>query len=274
MDDHMCIANSAKATRINYVRGVKVLILHYQKVPEDCTVHEIKSFLVHLKDTMNYSSSTLNLRICSLKYYFREVVNRLDLVTKIPNHRFQKYDTEIMTEAEVNQVINAGRDMRQKLVVTMLYDTGIRISELVRVKLSDFDKHNHSIIIRNSKGNKTRVVYYGHRLREVIKQYYLVMGRLPKNTLIENYNTIEQPLSLRGAQHIVREVVKRSGIKKKISAHSFRHTFAVHYLNFGGSIFRLQKLLGHKYITTTLNYLKYAIIPDSSDLSPLDNLRS
>ncbi len=268
----MSIANNAFATRINYVRGVKILILHYEKLPEECTVHEIKSFLVFLKETMNYSSSTLNLRICSLKYYFREVVNRLDLVTKIPNHRFQKYDTEIMTSDELNRIFNSGRDMRQKLVVTMLYDTGIRISELIRVKLSDFDKQNSSIIIRNSKGKKTRVVYYGRKLREVIKQYCQTMGRLPKDTLIENYNNIEQPLSLRGGQHIVREVVKRSGIRKKISPHSFRHTFAVHYLNYGGSIFRLQKLLGHTHISTTLNYLKYAFIPDSSDLSPFDNL--
>lgn len=268
----MCIANNSFASRKSYVRGVKALILHYEKVPEDCTIDEIKSFLVHLKENLDYSSSTLNLRICCLKYYFREVVNRLDLVTKIPNHRHQKYDTEIVTSDELTRIFNAGRDMRQKLVVTMLYDTGMRVSELVKVKISDFDKRNHSIIIRNSKGKKTRVVYYGERLREVLKQYCKALGYIPKNTLIENYNIPEQSLSLRGAQHIVREVVKRSGIKKKISPHSLRHTFAVHYLNFGGSIFRLQKLLGHEYITTTLNYLKYAIIPDSSDLSPLDNL--
>lgn len=268
----MDLANSSLATRKSYVRGVKRLILFYNKLPEECTVHELKSFLVHLKNEGHYSASTINLRVCSLKYYFRNVVNRLDLVVKIPNPRISKYSTEVLTYEELLLLFRCCRDIRQKLVLTMLYDTGMRVSELVRIRLSDFNKTHRSITIHNSKGKKTRVVHYGTRLRKVLKQYIAVLGYFPKHTLLESYTQPGVALSLRGAQHIVREVVKRSKLSKKISPHTFRHTFSVHYLNRGGSIFRLQKVLGHEYITTTLNYLKYAIIPDSSDLSPLDLL--
>ncbi len=268
----MDLANSSFATRKSYVRGVKRLILFYNKLPEDCTVHEIKSFLIYLKNEGHYSASTINLRVCSLKYYFRNVVNRLDLVVKIPNPRISKYSTEVLTYEELLLLFNCCRDIRQKLVLTMLYDTGIRVSEIVRIRLGDFNKTHKSITIHNSKGKKTRVVHYGQSLREVLKQYVSVLGYYPKNTLIESFTQPGVPLSLRGAQHIVREVVKRSKLSKKVSPHTFRHSFAVHYLNRGGSIFRLQKLLGHEYITTTLNYLKFAIIPVSSDLSPLDYL--
>lgn len=272
MDVHMDLANSSLATRKSYVRGVKRLILFYDKLPEQCSPHEIKSFLVHLKNECHYSASTVNLRVCSLKYYFRNVVDRLDLVVKIPNPRISKYSTEILTYEELLLLFRSCRDMRQKLVLTMLYDTGIRVSELVRIRFCDFNKTHKSITIHNSKGQKTRVVHYGHSIREVLKQYISVLGYYPKHTLIESYTTPGVSLSLRGAQHIVREVVKRAKLSKKVSPHTFRHSFAVHYLNRGGSIFRLQKLLGHQYITTTLNYLKFAIIPESSDLSPLDML--
>ena len=268
----MSIANCALPTRIGYVRGVQKLILHYNQLPEDCTVHQIKSFLSHLKENENYSSSTLNLRVCALKYYFRNIVNRLDLVVSIPNPRVSKFDTEVLTYEELLLLFNSCRDIRQKLVLALLYDTGMRVSEIVKIRLCDFDKTHHSITIYNSKGKKTRVVFYGDKLRQVLKEYVAVLGYLPKNTLIESYTQAGEALSKRGAQHIVREVVKRAKMTKKVTPHTFRHTFAVHYLNRGGSIFRLQKLLGHKYITTTLHYLKYAIIPDSSDLSPLDHL--
>ena len=97
----MSLKNNALATRKNYIRGVRALLLHYQKLPEDCTVDEIKSFLVRQRDERGFSSSTVNLRVCGLKYYFRYVVHRLDLVVKIPNPSIQKFDTEILTLEEI-----------------------------------------------------------------------------------------------------------------------------------------------------------------------------
>lgn len=268
----MSLIGNAFATRQNYIRGVRALMLHYQRLPEACTIDELKAFLVFQRDKRQFSSSTVNLRVCGLKYYFREVVHRLDLVVKIPNPRVQKYDTEILTIEEIKRLFRCCRDMRQVLLLHLLYDTGIRVREIVRLRPSDFDKHNRTIAIRNSKGNKTRVVFYGDKLRFTLNKYCKVRGSIPPNTLLESYKEQNTPLTQNGVRYIVRQIVKRSGIKKKISPHTFRHTFAVHYLNRGGSIFLLQQLLGHEYITTTLNYLKYAKIPDGIHISILDGL--
>lgn len=221
----MDLANSSLATRKTYVGGVKKLILFYNKVPEQCTPHEIKSFLVHLKNECHYSASTINLRVCSLKYYFRKVVHRLDLVVKIPNPRISHYTTEILNYEELHLLFRSCRDIRQKLVLAMLYDTGIRVSELVRIRLCDFNKTHRSITIHNSKGKKTRVVHYGLAIREVLKQYIAVLGYYPKDTLIESYTQPGVALSIRGVQHIVRESAKRAKLSKKVSPHTFRHTF-------------------------------------------------
>jgi hypothetical protein len=86
---------------INYVRGVRQLILSDNKLPEDYTIHQIKHFLVQLRDTRQLSASSINLRVCGLKYYFRHIVNRLDLVVKIPNPRIAKYHTEVLDTMEI-----------------------------------------------------------------------------------------------------------------------------------------------------------------------------
>jgi len=272
MDNQMSLANNAFATRRSYIRGIRALMCHFQRLPEDCSVDEIKAFLVFQKEQLNFSSSTVNLRVCSLKHYFRHVVHRLDLVVKIPNPRIQKYDTEILTLEEIKLLRKVCRDMRQLLIVSLLYDTGIRVREIVRLRPSDFDKHIGAIAIRNSKGNKTRVVNYGNQLRDTLNKYCKARGGVPANTLLESYNEKDKPLTKRGVQHIVREIVKRSGLKKRISPHTFRHSFAVHYLNSGGSLFHLQHLLGHKDLTTTLHYLKHAQLPEGKRISLLDLL--
>jgi len=268
----MSLSNNAWATRQNYIRGVRALMLHYQRLPENCNVDEIKAFLVFERDKAGFSSSTVNLRVCSLKLYFRKVVHRLDLVVKIPNPRIQKYNTEILSLEELKTLRSCCRDMRQLLIVSILYDTGMRTRELVRLRASDFDKQHRTILIRNSKGKRTRVVHYGEQLRETLNKYCKARGGVPVNTLLESYKEKGKPLTMRGVQHIVRQIVKRSRIKKRISPHSFRHTYAVHYLNCRGSLFHLQKLLGHTNITTTLHYLKYANLPEGRSLSILDNL--
>lgn len=268
----MSLKNNAFATRQNYIRGIRDLILHFQRLPENCTVDEIKAYLVHQRDQKNFSSSTINLRVCGLKYYFRFVIHRLDLVVKIPNPRIQKYDTEILNFEELKTLRRCCRDMRQLLILNILYDTGIRVRELIRLRPSDFDKHHRTITIRNSKSKKTRVVHYGWQLRTILNKYCKVRGGVSVNTLLESYKEKNKPLTLRGVQHIVRQIVKRSGIKKRISPHTLRHTYSVHYLNCGGSLFHLQMLLGHKNITTTLHYLKYARLPEGKTLSVLDYL--
>lgn len=266
----MLLSNNSSKSIYSYLIALKELMIHYQKLPEQCTVDEIKAFLIYQKEKLELSSSTVNLRVCGLKYYFRNVVSRLDLVVKIPNPRISKYEIEILTVDELKLLFRSCRDMRQALVLYLLYETGMRSLEVVRLKATCFNKGEGTITIYNSKGKKTRIVEYGSALKKVLIQYCKVRGSVPHNTLIDSYKEMETPITIRGLQHIVKEVTKRSGIKKKINPHTFRHTFAVHYLNRGGSIFRLQKLLGHEYITTTLHYLKYATLPDGNRISLLD----
>jgi site-specific recombinase XerD len=272
MDNHMALANNALATRTNYIRGVRHLMMQLGKLPEDCTAHEVKAFLVKLREEAVLSSSSLNLRVCGLKYYFRHVAKRLDLVVAIPNPRIAKYDTEVLDSQELLQLFAACRDVRQLLVIQLFFDTGMRSGELLRLQLKDFDKKNRTIILRKTKGQVLRVIPYGEHVRIVLKDYIQMLGYYPKGALLESYKEKGKALSIRGLQHIVREIARRSGIKKRISCHTLRHSYAVHFLNNGGNLPQLQRLLGHQNITTTLHYLKYAHLPLHQVKTPLDIL--
>lgn len=243
-------------------------------LPEDCDIHRIKAFLVDLRDTQQFSSSTINLRVCALKYYFRQVVRRLDLVVAIPNPRIAKYQSEVLDGQEMLKLFSVCRDVRQLLILQLLFETGVRSRELLRLELKHFNKDQRTISVHNAKGRKMRVVPYGDHIRITLSQYIKVLGYHPKQTLIESYKYKGQPLSISGLQNIIREIAKRSGINKRIHCHVLRHTYAVHFLNAGGRIPQLQQLLGHSNITTTLHYLKYAHQVYVKSPTPLDALMS
>lgn len=268
----MILRNNAEATRVNYVRGVRHLMLTLKKLPEDCDVNQIKGFLANLRDSGQLSSSSINLRVCGLKYYFRHVVNRIDLVVKIPNPRIAKYHTEVLDNQEMKTLFSVCKDMRQLLIVQLLFDTGMRSRELIQLEIKDFDKTHRTITINKGKGQKLRVVPYGGHIRTTLVNYIKMLGYYPKGTLIESYKFKGQSLSMSGLQNIVREIAKRTRIKKRIHCHTFRHSFAVHFLNNGGHLVQLQRLLGHSNITTTLHYLKYAHQVPNNPPTPLDSL--
>ena len=117
MDNHMSLANNALVTQTNYTRGVRHLIMDLGKLPEECSINEVKGFPVKLRDAGRLSSSSLNLRVCGLKYYFRHVAKRIDLVVGIPNPRIAKYNTEVLTKQELFKLFAACRDVRQLLIV-------------------------------------------------------------------------------------------------------------------------------------------------------------
>jgi len=147
----------------------------------------------------------------------------------------------------------------------------MRAGELLRLKFKDFDKANRTITLKG-KGQKMRVVPYGEHLRTTLKCYIKMLGYFPKESIIESYKVKGAPLTLRGLQHIIKEIAKRSGVKKRTHAHTLRHTFAVHFLNNGGHLPQLQSLLGHSHISTTLHYLKYAHLPLKQIVTPLDKM--
>ncbi len=264
----MLVSGSPYSTQVTYIRAIRDLMEDCGSIPEDLSAERIKAHLSSLRPRL--SSSPLNLRVCGIKYYFRHVVKRLDLVVDIPNPRVSKYVQEVLSEGDLAVLFGACRSMRELAMLHLLYDCGLRSREVCYLKLSDFDKTHRKITLRNSKGGKLRTVPYSESLRQTLSQYFKSLPTPPSVYLFENKEVAGRGITIRGVQYIVNEVLKRSKLKKDVHPHTFRHSFAVHYIDNGGSILRLKELMGHSDISTTLHYLKFCKIPLQEIPTPLE----
>lgn len=272
LDNHLMFTSKEDHTRSSYCCRVRNFILFANKLPEECTKNELIKTVLLLRKSRNLSQGTMKIYIYSIKYYLFNVAERMDLWAKIPNPKLRGYEFESLTIAEIKNLMKACCNPKEKIIIQLLYETGIRVGELIKLRLSDFDFHNNSLCIRKSKNRKTRIVYFGKQFIEVFNEYYNSSKSLFSSSQ-SNYEFHRLlPFSKRSIRNTIRKIASKSGTTKKVIPHSFRHAFAVHYLNFGGTIFQLQKLLGHSHLVTTCEYLKYAILPESLNISVLDKL--
>ena len=146
----MLVSGSPYSTQVTYIRAIRDLMEDCGSIPEDLSAERIKAHLSSLRPRL--SSSPLNLRVCGIKYYFRHVVKRLDLVVDIPNPRVAKYVQEVLSERDLGILFGACRSMRELAMLHLLYDCGLRSREVCYLKLSDFDKIHRKITLRNSTG--------------------------------------------------------------------------------------------------------------------------
>jgi integrase/recombinase XerD len=263
----MQLAGNAIGTQKPYLRAVRDLMESCKSIPELLSADEIKAHLVSFRG--KYSSSALNLRVCGIKFYFRNVVRRLDLVVDIPNPRVAKYVQDVLSEDEILLLLSACRSLRERAMIELLFDSGLRSSEVCGLRLCDFNRVAKTLTVVNGKGEKMRTVPYSMDLRGTFAQYFMSLKAHPTTYLFENRDNPGAALTIRGVQYIVKEVLKRSKLKKEVHPHTFRHSFAVHYLNNGGNILRLQQLLGHADVETTFHYLKFCTIPLLDTPTPL-----
>ena len=269
MANHITVAGLAKSTAHNYVRALRDVQERTGKPADELSRDELLAYLAARRKQL--SASTLNTVVCSLKYYYREVARRLELVVDIPNPRKPKQLGDLLNADELRLFLSAARSLRHRLVLELLFGLGLRAAEVGRLRISDFNREQATVTIRTSKGGITRVLPYGGRLRNTLNLYY--RQERPRNVLIPGRErSASQGISVRGVQYIVRYTLQRCRLPKQVCPHTLRHCFAVHYLNNGGNLVRLQQLLGHAYLSTTLLYLRYASITLRDIPSPLDFL--
>lgn len=228
------------------------------------TYKDVRKFLEHL-DELKYSNGSVSRKISSLKSFYHYLIMKkyissspLELVTypKKPL-RLPKF-IEYGELEELFKVPDTNTDLgiRNLLILEMLYATGMRVSELVNIKLSDINFESKEIKTLG-KGSKERICYYGEYAKEALDNYleysrYNLLNGKDSEYLFINKNGTN--LTDRGVRLIIDNIIKEAGVKTKISPHTLRHTFATHLLNEGADLKVVQELLGHKNLQTTQVY--------------------
>jgi integrase/recombinase XerC len=244
----------------NYKEYIHEKILNYKTITKD----EIREYLKYL-DNEKKSKSSISRELSALRNFYTFLLHN-NIVDNNPfkNIRNPKKDKKLpnfLQHDELQNIfdsidINNPLGIRNRLIIELLYATGIRVSELTSLKLKDIDIENKEIRI-TGKGNKQRIVYFGEYAKKYLSLYLnesrneLLNSNTSDFLLINNKGT---ELTSRGVELVVNEVVKKAALKHNISPHVLRHTFATDLLNNGADLKSVQELLGHESLSTTQTY--------------------
>ena len=292
-----------------YVNWIKrYIFFHNLEHPRDMGIPEIEAFLTHLAVDKNVAASTQNQAFAALLFLYREVL-KIDLEGPIDSIRAKKPQRlpTVMTREEVMAVITAMSGTFQ-LIAKLLYGSGLRLIECLRLRVKDIDFAQHQIIVRDGKGMKDRVTMLPDTLVEPLREHLQRVKMLHQQDLAEGYGAVYLPAALErkyphanrewiwqyvfpaakrskdprsgvirrhhlgtsAIQNAVRKAAKLAGINKHVTPHTFRHSFATHLLEAGYDIRTVQELLGHKTIKTTMIYTHVLNKGPLAVRSPLD----
>jgi len=217
------------------------------------------------------SQSYFKHTIYGLRYLFR-IFEKEESRVILPSIERQKTLPVVLSQEEVKILLTSARLLKHRLILAMLYGCGLRNFELCNLQLSDIDFDRQQVHIREGKYRKDRYVPLCDLLIRGIKKY--IEAEAPQQYLFNGKSRTGEFIALtpRGVQWAVKEARAKSGIKKKVTAHSLRHSYATHLLEMGTDIVTLKELLGHEDIQTTLIYLHVARVGRNLPFSPLERL--
>ncbi len=253
----------SRKTHKSYMFFVSGFLKFIGKKPAECGEEDVKRYLANLKNK-GYTNITLNLAISSLKFFFD--IFGLNIIKEIKRPKKEKHLPTVLSKEEVSRIINSLNNPKHKLILKTIYGLGFRISELANLKPENIEFDRKMVLIKDSKGRKDRYVMLPEKLGEELKSY---MALNNGNYLFEGRNG---KISLKTIQKIFENAVKKSGIKKDVSCHTLRHSFATHLLENGIDVRIIQKLLGHTKLETTQIYTHVSNLQIKNIKSPLEDL--
>ena len=269
MQQQTTLGGRSQSTLENYIRRIALVCLEFNRLPEDISEEEVNEYLTGLAQmAKSPSRSSFKHAVYGLRYYFRHIgLNKRAI--DLPSMKKEAKLPVIFNRSELRQLFTAPTLLKHRIVLTLIYSAGLRSQEAINLKLSDIDFERKTIHIRQSKYKKDRIVPLSDYIAKGLIKY--ISAEHPHIWLF-NGKEPDGRYSVKGLSWIIRENLKKTDIKKDVSLHSLRHSYATHLLEDGVNIVTIKELLGHAHITTTMIYLHVAQIAPGGAHSPLDTL--
>ena len=251
-----------------YIYFNRLLCTMINKQPEIIQQEDITHFLATIEKDKNYSASSINLAISSIKFFYRKVLKK-DIIKDQFRPRNNKRLPTVLSKTEIDKILKTEKNPKHRLLLTLVYSSGLRVSEVVSLKREHIDTSRGVINVKLGKGRKDRCTILSEKAARLINDYSALFN-------MENWLFTGQPatrhLCIRSAQKIFDKAIRQAEINKDISIHSLRHTFATHLLETGTDIRYIQALLGHSSLRTTERYTHVAKRDVLKIRSPLDTI--
>lgn len=268
LEQIVLLGGLSNSTLLNYGRCIAKISLHFKTPAIHLEEEQINGYLQFLLTKAKPSKSYFKHTVYGLRYLFR-IFDLEDRIIKLPMLKKSNKLPVVLSKQECKTLFHAGKILKHRIILCLVYSAGLRSKELRNLKSSDVDFNRLQIHIRQSKYNKDRYVPLIPLMVSGLKKY--IDAYHPKVYLF-NGKEIGTPLSARGVQWLTKQAVSKTNITKEITIHSLRHSYATHLLEYGMDIDTLSKLLGHAQLTTTLIYLHVARLKGSDRFSPFDLL--
>jgi integrase/recombinase XerD len=276
MIEDMRMRKFGEKTQSNYLRAVRQFAKYLGRSPDTASVEELRNYQLYLVDN-GTSPASLNAAISGIKFFFNITLDRPELVAKLqPVHKPRKLP-EILSPDEVRRLIAAAGNLKHQTALALAYATGLRVNEVVHLKIGDIDSQRMTLRVDQGKGLKDRYAMLSPLLLGRLRVWWRVAraeGKmLDGGWLFPGLNPIDH-LSTRQLNRAIHAAADEAGIDKRISMHSLRHAFATHLLEQKVDIRLIQVLLGHKKLETTALYAQVATDILREVVSPLEKLNS
>ena len=243
---------------INYYPGTEL-----SNIDEKMIIDFLRFLVIERQVSISYQNQAIN----AIKFYYERVMGEPRKVYLIERPMKEKALPVVLNVKEIGALLKATENIKHKAILMLGYSAGLRLSELVNVRLKDIDSRRMQIRVEQSKGKKDRYSILSNKLLDVLRKYFKIYK--PKEWLFEGAGGGKY--SPRSIQLIMKEAAKKAGIKKKVSVHSLRHSFATHLLEQGTDLRYIQSLLGHESSKTTEIYTHITTKGFDQIVSPLDN---
>ncbi|NIM99434.1 MAG: tyrosine-type recombinase/integrase [candidate division Zixibacteria bacterium] len=264
----MELRNFSKHTQRYYLSAVTGLALYYQQSPHKLTKEMIEDYVLYLKNHKGNSPGTCATVVAGLRFFYKQVAHR-----EVPiDYSFRKLTKlpTVLTQEEIWNLINAPKNLKHRLILMTTYSAGLRAAEVAALKPEHIDSKRMLIKVEKGKGGKQRYTILSIKLLEELRHYYKT--HKPQTYLFPSSykHRRNQTLTYPSVHSIYEKARKKAGIKRGTGIHTLRHTFATHLLEAGYDIRRIQVLMGHRRLSTTMIYLHVSRKTLSKIPSPLD----
>jgi integrase/recombinase XerD len=238
---------------------------------DDLTQDQLKKYLVYCYEKLGLTENTLHSRINAMKFYYEQVLKREKFFWEIPRPKKRIQLPKLLNEKELSNLFNALNNKKHKAMLFTVYSSGLRVSEIVNLKIAHIDSGRMQILVSQAKGKKDRYVNLSPILLDILRKYIATYKPRPKVYLFESERTLDA-YPIRTVQQIFYSAKDKAGILKEVGIHSLRHSFATHLLDKGTDIKYIKDLLGHFDIKTTERYLHVSKKQLVNIVSPFDDL--
>jgi integrase/recombinase XerD len=269
MIEDMRIRNLSPATQQSYILAVAKFSRFFGRSPDRLNLEDVRAYQVHLA-RRDLSWSSFNQTMAALRFFYGVTLERQEMPRRIAYTRKPHRLPVVLGAAEVVRFLQAVPGLKNRVALTTAYAAGLRMSEVVGLKVIDIDSSRMLIRIEAGKGRKDRYVMLSTQLLTLLRSYWQLAR--PRHWLFPGCDET-RPINRRRLQAACRMACEEAGLRKPVTVHTLRHSFATHLLENGTDLRIIQVLLGHTQLATTARYTKVAASTIRNTMSPLDRLR-